>query len=301
MSHPPVFGPGDAPTVFLPPRPGDSSSSLIKPDGSFGWIGEYEILEEIARGGMGVVYKARQKPVKRLVALKMILTGQMASNEERQRFLREAELAANLDHPNIVPIYDVSEFQGCPFFSMKLVEGESLSRLIKQKARENSVFEPKAAAQLVVTLARAVHFAHERGFLHCDLKPSNILLERDGRPYVTDFGLAKRASEDSSLSLSGAILGTPSYMAPEQASGARKSLSASTDVYGLGRDPLRALDGLAPVSQPDCDGDGRRGARARPVTPSRASTGDSQGAGNDLPEVPGESSRAALSFGPGPG
>jgi eukaryotic-like serine/threonine-protein kinase len=248
--HPPVFGPGDAPTVFLPPRPGDSSSSLIKPDGSFGWIGEYEILEEIARGGMGVVYKARQMPVKRLVALKMILTGQMASNEERQRFLREAELAANLDHPNIVPIYDVSEFQGCPFFSMKLVEGESLSRLIKQKARENSVFEPKAAAQLVVTLARAVHFAHERGFLHCDLKPSNILLERDGRPYVTDFGLAKRASEDSSLSLSGAILGTPSYMAPEQASGARKSLSASTDVYGLGAILYELLTGSPPFHNP---------------------------------------------------
>jgi eukaryotic-like serine/threonine-protein kinase len=243
---PPILGSDVAPTAFLPPRPDDSSGSLARADGSFGWIGEYEILEEIARGGMGVVYKARQKPVKRLVALKMILTGQMASNEERERFLREAELAANLDHPNIVPIYEVSEFQGCPFFSMKLVEGQSLSRLIKQKNREDSRYDPEAAAQLTATLARAVHFAHVHGFMHCDLKPSNILLERDGRPYVTDFGLAKRASEDSSLSISGAILGTPSYMAPEQASGGRKGLSPATDVYGLGAILYELLTGEPP-------------------------------------------------------
>ncbi len=248
--HPPILSAGDAPTAFLPPRPGDSSSSLGSSDGSFGWIGEYEVLEEIARGGMGVVYKARQKPVKRLVALKMILTGQMASNEERERFLREAELAANLDHPNIVPIYEVSEFQGCPFFSMKLIEGHSLSRLIKQKTQEKSAFDAAAAARLTATVARAVHFAHEHGFLHCDLKPSNILLERDGRPYVTDFGLAKRASEDSSLSLSGAILGTPSYMAPEQASGSRKGLSPATDVYGLGAILYELLTGVPPFRNP---------------------------------------------------
>jgi serine/threonine-protein kinase len=235
-----------APTLLLPPRSGDSSGSIVAPDGSFGWIGEYELLEEIARGGMGVVYKARQKRVKRLVALKMILTGQMASNEERERFLREAELAANLDHPNIVPIYEVSESQGCPFFSMKLIEGQSLSKLIKQKRLQQSNYDPCAAAQLTATVARAVHFAHERGFLHCDLKPSNILLETDGRPYVTDFGLAKRASEDSSLSVSGAILGTPSYMAPEQASGSRRGLSPATDVYGLGAILYELLTGSPP-------------------------------------------------------
>jgi serine/threonine-protein kinase len=242
----PSSGLHDAPTVFLPPRSGDSSGPLGAPDGSFGWIGEYEVLEEIARGGMGVVYKARQKRVKRLVALKMILTGQMASDEERERFLREAEMAANLDHPNIVPIYEVSESQGCPYFSMKLVEGESLSHVIKQKKRNQSGYDPIAAAQLTATIARAVHFAHERGFLHCDLKPSNILLETDGRPYVTDFGLAKRASEDSSLSASGAILGTPSYMAPEQASGSRRGLSPATDVYGLGAILYELLTGSPP-------------------------------------------------------
>jgi serine/threonine-protein kinase len=235
-----------APTVLLPPRSGDSSQLSGALDRSLGLIGEYEVLEEIARGGMGVVYKARQKRLKRLVALKMILAGQMASDEERERFLREAELAANLDHPNIVPIYEVSESQGCPFFSMKLVEGESLSRLIKLKKQNSSGYEPAAAAQLTATLARAVHFAHEHGFLHCDLKPSNILLETDGRPYVTDFGLAKRASEDSSLSVSGAILGTPSYMAPEQASGSRKGLSRATDVYGLGAILYELLTGSPP-------------------------------------------------------
>jgi serine/threonine-protein kinase len=242
----PVPGLHNARTVFLPPRSGDSSGSLNTPDGSFGWIGEYEVLSEIARGGMGVVYKARQKRVKRLVALKMILTGQMASDEERERFLREAELAANLDHPNIVPIYEVSESQGCPFFSMKLIEGESLSYLIKQKKQDQLGYDPDTAAQLTATVARAVHFAHERGFLHCDLKPSNILLETDGRPYVTDFGLAKRASEDSSLSASGAILGTPSYMAPEQASGSRRGLSPATDVYGLEAILYELLTGTPP-------------------------------------------------------
>ena len=192
----------------------------------FGCIGDYEVLEEIARGGMGVVYKARQRRANRLVALKMILSGQMASADERERFLREAELAANLDHQHIVPIYEVAEFQGCPFFSMKLIEGESLSHQIKTRKRSGTLHDPLAAARLMATIARAVQYAHERGFLHCDLKPSNILLDREGRPYVTDFGLAKRASEDSATSISGAIMGTPSYMAPEQASGARQGFAA---------------------------------------------------------------------------
>ena len=212
----------------------------------FDLIGDYEILEEIARGGMGVVYRARQRGANRLVALKMISSGKMASADERERFLREAELAANLDHQHIVPIYEVAEFQGCPYFSMKLVEGESLSQQIKAKKRSGSTHDPQTAAHLMTIIARAVQYAHERGFLHCDLKPSNILLDREGRPYVTDFGLAKRASEDSAVSLSGAIMGTPSYMAPEQASGLRKGLRPTTDVYGLGAIFYELLTARAP-------------------------------------------------------
>jgi eukaryotic-like serine/threonine-protein kinase len=229
----------------------DGSTKLRIADAStvdpvFDQIGDYEVLEEIARGGMGVVYKARQRGANRLVALKMILSGKMASADERERFLREAELAANLDHQHIVPIYEVAEFQGCPFFSMKLVEGESLSHQIKAKRRSGSRHDPQTAAHLMTIIARAVQYAHERGFLHCDLKPSNILLDREGRPYVTDFGLAKRASEDSAVSLSGAIMGTPSYMAPEQASGLRKGLRPTTDVYGLGAIFYELLTSRAP-------------------------------------------------------
>ena len=209
-------------------------------------VGNYEVLEEIARGGMGVVYKARQKGLNRLVALKMILSGPMAGGEERERFLREAELAARLDHANIVPIIEVDEFQGCPYFSMKLIDGESLSHQIKKMKRAGAWHDPHTAAQIVATIARAAHYAHEHGFLHCDLKPSNILMDREGRPHVTDFGLAKRTSEDSAVSISGTVLGTPSYMAPEQASGARKSLSPATDVYGLGAIFYELLTGEPP-------------------------------------------------------
>jgi serine/threonine-protein kinase len=194
---------------------------------------------------MGVVYKARHRGLKRLVALKMILSGSMATSEERERFLREAELAANLDHPNIVPIYEVDEHQGRPFFSMKFVDGGSLA---KQVGRFQD--DPRAAARLVSTLARAVHHAHGQKFLHCDLKPSNVLLDSQGRPYLTDFGLARRAGVDSSLSISGAILGTPSYMAPEQAAGSRARLGPTTDVYGLGAILYELLTGRPPFRSP---------------------------------------------------
>jgi serine/threonine-protein kinase len=194
---------------------------------------------------MGVVYKARHQVLKRLVALKMILSGLMATGPERQRFRREAELAANLDHPHIVPIYEVSEDEGRPFFSMKLIDGQSLA---KQAGRFRD--DPRATARLISSLARAVHYAHGQGFLHCDLKPSNVLLDRQGKPYLTDFGLARRTGADSSLSAVGAILGTPSYMAPEQATGSRTELGPATDVYGLGAILYEVLTGRPPFRAP---------------------------------------------------
>lgn len=208
-------------------------------------IGDYILLEEIARGGMGIVYKARQVSLDRTVALKMILSGTLATPEERARFRREAELAGKLDHPNIVPIHEVREQDGILFFSMKLIEGGSLAHR-KGMYRRN----PEAAARLIATLARALDYAHGKGFFHCDLKPSNILIDLDGQPRITDFGLARKAVDENSLTVSGAILGTPSYMAPEQAAGQRKLIGAATDVYGLGAILYELLSGRPPFHSP---------------------------------------------------
>jgi eukaryotic-like serine/threonine-protein kinase len=204
-------------------------------------IGDYLLVKEIARGGMGIVYEAEQISLGRKVALKMILTGTMASLTERERFRREARLAAKLNHRNIVPILSVHDQDGILFFTMKLVDGGSL-------AQRASRFQddPRSIARLIKTLAGAVHHAHRQGFIHCDLKPPNILIDQDGEPQITDFGLARQASEDSSLTATGAILGTPSYMAPEQASGQRKSIGPATDVYGLGAILYELLTGRPP-------------------------------------------------------
>src|SRR5262245_29980890 len=191
----------------------------------------YELLGELGRGGMGVVYQARQVGPNRVVALKLILSGQLASAADVARFRREAEAAANLDHPNILPIYEVGEHAGQHYFSMKLVDSGSLADRFAA-ARGSGTLLRSVANQLGL-VARAVHFAHQRGVLHRDLKPANVLLDTDGTPYVTDFGLAKRVEGDSGLTQSGAIVGTPSYMAPEQAA-ASKTLTTAADVYALG-------------------------------------------------------------------
>ena len=201
------------------------------------YFGDYELLEVIARGGMGVVYKARQVSLNRLVALKMILKGELAGERDVARFRAEAEAAANLDHAHIVPIYEVGEHEGQQYYAMRNVEGTSLNRHPRADVRKE--------AELVATIARAVHYAHQHGILHRDVKPSNILVDSAGTPFVTDFGLAKRVDADRSLTESGALVGTPRYMAPEQAAG-RRDLTVAADVYSLGVVLYERLTGRPP-------------------------------------------------------
>jgi tetratricopeptide (TPR) repeat protein/tRNA A-37 threonylcarbamoyl transferase component Bud32 len=204
-------------------------------------LGDYELLEVIGRGGMSVVYKARQLSLNRLLAVKMIRARDPGAAVDLQRLLHEAETIAHLDHPHLVPVYEVGWDQGMPYFSMKLMEGGSLAEALPPLA-----VQPRAAARLMVQVARAVHHAHQRGILHRDLKPSNILLDQHGQPHVTDFGLAKRLATDSSLTQPGAIVGTPSYMAPEQARGRQGAITTATDLYGLGAVLYTLLTGQPP-------------------------------------------------------
>lgn len=216
--------------------------ALASPRERIRYLGDYELLEQIASGGMGMVFRARQLSLNRLVAVKMIRAGQCANETDVARFRREAEAAAQLDHPNIVPIYEVGEHHGQHYFSMKLIEGGSLAARL---ARAESPLPVRDAAKLVARIAHAVHYAHQRGILHRDLKPGNILLDTDGEPQVTDFGLAGRVEPDSLMTLSGAILGTPAYMAPEQAAG-WKPLTTAVDIHSLGAVLYEMLTGQPP-------------------------------------------------------
>ena len=205
------------------------------------YFGDYELQEEIARGGMGVVYKACQVNLNRLVALKMILAGQFASIEDVKRFYTEAEAAATLDHPGIVPIFEIGQHEGQHFFSMAFIEGNSLADRVK-----NGPLPPKEAAEITMKLAEAIAYAHENGVIHRDLKPANVLLDRHGEPKVTDFGLAKKVTGDSGLTQTGAVMGTPSYMPPEQAAGKTSEVGPLSDVYSLGAILYCLLTGRPP-------------------------------------------------------
>lgn len=204
-------------------------------------FGDYELLEEIARGGMGVIFRARHLPLNRTVALKLILSGSMASAEDVARFQSEAEIVASLDHPAIVHVYEVGQIRGIHFFSMAYLSGGTLSDRVR-----GGPLEPRKAAEYVRRIAEAIAYAHERGVVHRDLKPSNVLLDAQGEPKVTDFGLAKRQSTQLGLTLTGQILGTPAYMAPEQAAGQHENFSPQLDVYALGAILYHLLTGKAP-------------------------------------------------------
>jgi len=214
--------------VTMAPSGSGNPSSSPDEDATGKDFGDYVLLEELARGGMGIVYRARHKELNRIVAIKMIISGEYSSELDIQRFQLEAKAAAQLDHPGIVPIYEINSHQGQPYFAMKLVEGGSLA-----ENRKRFQDDPRKTAKLIASAARAVHHAHQRGILHRDIKPANILLDEDDQPLLTDLGLAKLSTGKSNLTQTGAVLGTPSYMPPEQAKSS-ESITTAADIYSLG-------------------------------------------------------------------
>jgi serine/threonine protein kinase/TolB-like protein/Flp pilus assembly protein TadD len=218
-----------------------------------GELGDYELLEEIGRGGQGVVFRARQKSLNRIVALKVISLGQWASKAHLRRFRLEAEAAARLEHPGIVPIHEVGERDGSCYFSMKFVEGGQLDEVVRSATADSSGGERapisiRQAAELIAKVARTVHYAHEHGILHRDIKPGNILLDQKGEPHLTDFGLARLVETESTMTRTLDVLGTPSYMAPEQAMGNNAAVGSVTDIYGLGAVLYQLLTGHPPFA-----------------------------------------------------
>jgi serine/threonine protein kinase/tetratricopeptide (TPR) repeat protein len=242
-----VAGVGDSGRVEQPAGEDRASASQDKTTAQaaelLGELGDYELLEEIGRGGQGVVFRARQKSLNRTVALKVIGLGQWASKAHLKRFRREAEAAASLEHPGIVPIHEVGERDGSCYFSMKFIEGGQLDEIVRREP-----MPIRQAAELIAKVARTVHYAHEHGILHRDIKPGNILLDAKGEPHLTDFGLARLLEAESTVTRTLEVLGTPSYMAPEQALGENAAVSSATDVYGLGAVLYQLLTGQPPFA-----------------------------------------------------
>ena len=224
------------------PTPAKASGTIsASSPGRLAYFGDYELIEEVARGGMGIVYRARQVSLNRIVAVKMVLAGRFAAAETMQRFRAEAEAAARLRHPNIVGIHEVGEHDGFHYFSMDFIEGKHLGQILRERP-----VSPRQAAEWVRTVASAIHYAHGQGILHRDIKPSNILLDLEGRPHVSDFGLAKQIEGDSDLTVSGQVLGSPNYMPPEQAEGHAGKSAVTSDIYSLGAVLYHLLTGRPP-------------------------------------------------------
>jgi len=243
---------------------GETRTPSLPPGTKVSYFGDFELLSEIARGGMGVVWRARQQSLQRDVALKMIRAGAFAGSEEVARFLREAQAAANLQHPNIVAIHEVGEYQGQHYFTMDLVEGRDLAAVVRA-----GPVAPEAAARYVRAIAEAIHFAHQRGTLHRDLKPQNVLIDRHDQPRITDFGLAKIGDDDSRLTRQGAVMGSPSYMPPEQASGNLDQVGVASDVYSLGAILYELLTGRPPFCEATALATMRKVMESEPIAPRR--------------------------------
>ena len=238
------------------------SQQLSAGNSPLGTFGDYELIEEIARGGMGIVYKARQRNLGRIVAVKMILAGPLAGKEFVQRFRTESATAAILQHPSIVAIHAVGVHEGRHYISMDYVEGQNLAQLVGQQP-----LPPAKAARYVELIAAAIHYAHERGILHRDLKPSNVLIDSNDQPRITDFGLAKKLDADSSLTMSGQVLGSPSFMPPEQAGGKRGKVGRPSDVYALGGILYYLLTARAPFQAESLEQVITQVLHAEPVSP----------------------------------